>query len=297
MEAAPHNLVHRVMGLEGDLGAPETAARDPIFWLHHANVDRLWAKWTDPARGRIPPIDDEVWMTTKFTFVDEDGQDRVMTGAEVLDTQFQLGYRYDDDPRGRSVWTERSGGDGARRRAAAAAGYRRAAAARPRPVVLARAGAMRLTARESQVALDRQSSRPAARRCRAARPRPAARARLRVVLRNVIANEQSPPYDVFLALEGGPRVPDGRIGAARRARSVRRRRRARRRERIAMASRSSHSTRASAVAELVAHARLRHATICGCRWCGGVLPFPTGGEFVPPDPDPPRIGAIELIQS
>jgi tyrosinase len=22
-----------------------TAARDPIFWLHHANIDRLWEAW------------------------------------------------------------------------------------------------------------------------------------------------------------------------------------------------------------------------------------------------------------
>jgi tyrosinase-like protein len=42
------------MGIEGDLGSPATAARDPIFWLHHANIDRLWVRWTDPARGRIP---------------------------------------------------------------------------------------------------------------------------------------------------------------------------------------------------------------------------------------------------
>lgn len=23
----------------------EYAAFDPIFWVHHANVDRLWASW------------------------------------------------------------------------------------------------------------------------------------------------------------------------------------------------------------------------------------------------------------
>ena len=71
---------------------------DPVFWLHHANIDRLWVRWTDPARGRLPPVDDDVWMKTRFNFVDEDGKDRVLTGEDVLDTQFQLGYRYDDDP-------------------------------------------------------------------------------------------------------------------------------------------------------------------------------------------------------
>ena len=60
-------------------------------------------KWTDPARGRIPPVYDAVWMETKCRFVDEDGNDHWMTGAEVVDTQFQLGYRYDDDPDRKSV--------------------------------------------------------------------------------------------------------------------------------------------------------------------------------------------------
>jgi hypothetical protein len=30
---------------------------------------------------------------------------------------------------------------------------------------------------------------------------------------------------------------------------------------------------------------------------GAALPKPGGGEFVPDDPDPPRLGAIELLQS
>src|SRR5262249_2444388 len=148
MENAPHNLVHRVMGIEGDLGTPETAARDPVFWLHHANVDRIWTKWTDPARGHIPPIDDDVWMTTKFTFVDEDGKDVVLTGADVLDNQFQLGYRYDDEP----VRTQQYDFRGASVATGPDAGARGMFGAAAAPVVLARAGALRLAARESAAA-------------------------------------------------------------------------------------------------------------------------------------------------
>src|SRR6267142_3991824 len=55
LEASPHNLVHKTIGLDGDLGSSKTAARDPVFWVHHANIDRMWVKWTDPARDRIPP--------------------------------------------------------------------------------------------------------------------------------------------------------------------------------------------------------------------------------------------------
>jgi len=48
MESRAHDMVHDVVGGEaGNMGDPRTAARDPIFWLHHANVDRLWNRWRD----------------------------------------------------------------------------------------------------------------------------------------------------------------------------------------------------------------------------------------------------------
>jgi len=27
---------------------------DPVFWLHHANIDRLWAEWQKTHRGQNP---------------------------------------------------------------------------------------------------------------------------------------------------------------------------------------------------------------------------------------------------
>ncbi|MBC7661719.1 MAG: tyrosinase family protein [Chitinophagaceae bacterium] len=41
-EGLPHNKVHAT--IQGDMGA-FTSPRDPIFWLHHCNVDRLWTVW------------------------------------------------------------------------------------------------------------------------------------------------------------------------------------------------------------------------------------------------------------
>lgn len=37
-----HNLVHVWIG--GDMGR-STSPNDPVFYLHHANVDRIWAAW------------------------------------------------------------------------------------------------------------------------------------------------------------------------------------------------------------------------------------------------------------
>jgi hypothetical protein len=40
LEESPHGQVHVFVG--GDMGSVPTSARDPIFWLHHCNIDRLW---------------------------------------------------------------------------------------------------------------------------------------------------------------------------------------------------------------------------------------------------------------
>lgn len=95
LEMQPHNVVHDAIG--GLMGDPHTAARDPIFWLHHANIDRLWVNWLALGAGRNDPGDD-LWLNQQFTFYDENGLAVQMTGAQVVDTAAQLNYVYDDAP-------------------------------------------------------------------------------------------------------------------------------------------------------------------------------------------------------
>lgn len=45
----PHGGAHIWVG--GDVGNAVVAPRDPVFWLIHANVDRLWAEWTTQRTG------------------------------------------------------------------------------------------------------------------------------------------------------------------------------------------------------------------------------------------------------
>ncbi|KAM3065503.1 hypothetical protein ACMFMF_010988 [Clarireedia jacksonii] len=40
-----HNSLHSETGGGGQMGDPDYAAFDPLFWLHHVNVDRLFAIW------------------------------------------------------------------------------------------------------------------------------------------------------------------------------------------------------------------------------------------------------------
>lgn len=52
LEQVPHDVVHaRVGGRDGLMSSPETAPVDPVFWVHHANVDRLWQIWLNRNAG------------------------------------------------------------------------------------------------------------------------------------------------------------------------------------------------------------------------------------------------------
>ncbi len=105
IESTPHNVMHPTIGGQNGgqgicggalMSDPDCAALDPIFWLHHANIDRLWNVWiTQP--GRANPTDPG-WLGQEFSFYDENGDEQLMTPQEVLDSANQLGYVYDDMP-------------------------------------------------------------------------------------------------------------------------------------------------------------------------------------------------------
>ena len=47
-----HDLVHVWFGKRGTMYALNRAPADPIFWMHHANIDRLWWEWHQGARSQ-----------------------------------------------------------------------------------------------------------------------------------------------------------------------------------------------------------------------------------------------------
>ena len=49
-----HNLVHD--WVDGTMSDLHRSPADPLFWLHHAQVDRLWARWEAGHAGQAPRL-------------------------------------------------------------------------------------------------------------------------------------------------------------------------------------------------------------------------------------------------
>jgi tyrosinase len=92
----PHGSVHGAVS--GNMCCVSSAAQDPIFWLHHSNVDRQWNLWLAQGGGRTNPLNDSAWKTTQFTFFDECCREVKMTGCQVLRAAKQLSYAYEEEP-------------------------------------------------------------------------------------------------------------------------------------------------------------------------------------------------------
>ena len=103
----PHNNVHGLIGGHGGLMTrPASAALDPIFWLHHANIDRLWQTWNQGPPARPDPPD-SFWRhgpsgpgQRPFVMPVSGGPDWVYTPVMVESIR-DLGYDYESvDPVG-----------------------------------------------------------------------------------------------------------------------------------------------------------------------------------------------------
>jgi hypothetical protein len=101
-ESYGHNLVHVFVG--GDMGNIPTAPRDPLFWFHHANVDRLWWYWSNLNGCDSANCYSSEWVSARLNGIeDPDGRPlRSLTPASVISTT-ALGYDYREFPRLRSV--------------------------------------------------------------------------------------------------------------------------------------------------------------------------------------------------
>jgi polyphenol oxidase len=112
IEGAPHGGVHlwvtnptQFIPPRINMGVLGTAAFDPVFYAHHANIDRLWAVWlntqADPPHANPPEIAAEGeestgpnWWNQLFHFYDQRRQWTQIEVRQVIDHETSLRYRY-----------------------------------------------------------------------------------------------------------------------------------------------------------------------------------------------------------
>jgi N-acetylneuraminic acid mutarotase len=103
LDQNPHFFTHFALG--GDMAEFSTVGADPIFYLHHANIDRLWESWN--RLGNKNPTDPE-YRDRKFSYGDRSGK-RADLPVSLSDRTAQLGYEYDSyekPPQPRNLSTE-----------------------------------------------------------------------------------------------------------------------------------------------------------------------------------------------
>ncbi|MCO5572247.1 hypothetical protein L7F22_026000 [Adiantum nelumboides] len=109
LENGVHNGIHYYTGdrrqpLLQDMGTFTTASRDPIFYAHHSNVDRLWDIWRFkmPDGERFDHTDPD-FLNAEFVFYDENGDLVKVKVSDALDNK-KLGISYKSVGKSDKLW-------------------------------------------------------------------------------------------------------------------------------------------------------------------------------------------------
>ena len=99
--AEMHNKVHLYIG--GLMKDVPTSSNDPIFWLHHCNIDRLYEKWLANPGADISykpvPIDNSVEYMLSFGHNGNDNAGLMFPPITIVEAHKQaseFGYSYQD---------------------------------------------------------------------------------------------------------------------------------------------------------------------------------------------------------
>lgn len=93
LENGPHNFGHdwvgTRIGMNRTMGTLRSAASDPIFYLHHANIDRIWSLYTQPQPDPAGP-----WGVQQYTFRDTDGSPIVQSVQNIIENTTNVSYAF-----------------------------------------------------------------------------------------------------------------------------------------------------------------------------------------------------------
>ena len=89
VDRQPHGSVH--IQVNGSMALFETAGLDPVFWMHHCNVDRMWETYAKslghgyPFQSGAGPAGaaKTSWTKQKFNFLRPDASVKAWTALHV----------------------------------------------------------------------------------------------------------------------------------------------------------------------------------------------------------------------
>ncbi|KAL7087389.1 hypothetical protein ACP275_13G066000 [Erythranthe tilingii] len=101
VERGSHTSIHAWVGdpeqpSGEDLGNFYSAGRDPLFYCHHANVDRMWFLWQRLPNNKLPDkrITDPDYLNASFLFYDENAQLVKVYVRDTFDNR-RMGFDYE----------------------------------------------------------------------------------------------------------------------------------------------------------------------------------------------------------
>ena len=106
IEGGVHGYVHCTVAVTCpvvDMGSVPYSSNDPVFWSHHANIDRMWSCWSNIAGNKNPS--DPSFVNQKYSFVDPAGKEVTNTVGELF-TGKLIDYKYEQE-----VNCRRAGGE------------------------------------------------------------------------------------------------------------------------------------------------------------------------------------------
>ncbi len=112
LEGSPHGFMHTYIGggyssetfynkiyqkkdFSGLMAEVKSAGFDPIFWLHHSMVDRIWESWDNTSNGKRPTLNKLESNPWVYNFIEPNGDQITYTIKEMYDIVFNLDYSYD----------------------------------------------------------------------------------------------------------------------------------------------------------------------------------------------------------
>jgi len=92
LEQGPHNDGHdwvgSRIGKNRTMGTLRSAARDPIFYMHHCCIDRIWSLYTNPQ-----PDPKGEWGIQTYNFFDVDGSTVKLSNKDIIEGVTNITYQ------------------------------------------------------------------------------------------------------------------------------------------------------------------------------------------------------------